>query len=49
MELLQMVMSMVKEPKIETKVKCVKEIEKQDTPEESNIDAFNLRRRSTII
>jgi uncharacterized protein YigA (DUF484 family) len=51
MELLQMVMSMVKEPKIETKVTCVKEIERRgsESPDDSKMDAFNLRRRSTII
>lgn len=53
MELLKMVMSMVKEPKVENKVTCVKEIVPEVSvsadKEVSVSDSFNLRRRSTII
>lgn len=51
MELLQMVMSMVKQPVVENKVTCVKEIPHNDEEkkEPKDLNAFNLRRRSTVI
>lgn len=58
MELLQMVMSMVKQPAIENKVTCIKEIPEKDGNKEiknenvddsNNMEAFNFRRRTTAL